>query len=316
MKRRRTLERLVEGAMAGAAFVAVLAVVLIFAFVIREASPLLLHPRSIGALFGRSGDASYAWQPVGKVPKLDAMPLVLGSLKITTMTMLVSAPLAIAAALAASEVLRPRARQLLAPLVEMLAGIPSVVLGLLAALVVGPWIQSMLGTTYAANALVASIALSIAVAPIIFAVSLEGFLAVPKDLREASYALGARRYQTALNVVLPAAAPAVVAALTLGFGRAIGETMIVLMASGNAAVFDLAPTSGARTITATIAAELGETAESSHHWSVLFFLGLALMTFTLALDWVGRALTRVLVRRQARPHQAPSEKRRLGEVIA
>lgn len=298
-RRRVVLERLVEWAIAGASLTAVGAVFLIFAFVAREAFGLLTDLGALRSLFGRSGPTGeWIWQPVGSKPALDVMPLLVGSLKITATSMAIAAPLAIAAAIAAAEILPTRARRTVAPIVEMLAGVPSVVLGLLACWVVAPAFQSALHTTYAANTLVASTALAVAVAPVVFAVTLDGLLAVPRELREASFALGARRYQTALRVVLPAAAPAVFAALTLGFGRAVGETMIVLMSSGNAAILDLDPTSGARTITATIAAELGETEQRSQHWRVLFFLGLLLVTFTFALDLAGRAVARALARRR------------------
>jgi phosphate transport system permease protein len=305
-RRRRLGERIVEAALGLSALSAVVATLLIFAFVAREALPLFGDVPRLRALL-RATEGGHVWQPVGAHPKLDVVPLLVGSLKITTMTMLIAAPLAVAAALSVSEVLGARARRVLAPLVEMLAGVPSVVLGLVAASCVAPAFQSLLQTTYASNALVASVALSVAVAPVVFAVSLDGFLAVPRELREASFALGAHRYQTALHVVLPAATPAVVASLTLGFGRAIGETMIVLMTSGNAAVADLSPTSGARTITATIAAELGEAEQGSEHWRVLFLLGLALVTFTLVLDWAGRATaTAVARRRTPKPAALPT----------
>lgn len=298
MSSRRT-ERIVERAIEVCALTSVAAIALVFVFVAREAADALFDGPLLRSLLRRSGpDGSFAWQPIEPGASFDVAPLFVGSVKITLGAMLVASPVAVAAALAASEILRARARRWVVPLVEMLAGAPSVVIGLVASSLVAPSFQALLGTTYAANALVASVALSVAVAPIVFAVTLEGFLSVPRDLREASYALGARRVDTALRVVLPAAAPSVVAALTLGFGRAIGETMIVLMTSGNAAVTDASPFSGARTVTATIAAELGESARGSTHWRVLFVLGLALVTFTLVLDTVGHAVARAMMRRR------------------
>jgi len=226
------------------------------------------------------------------------VPLLVGSLKVSSIALLVGVPVALAAALFVSEVARAPARRVLKPAVELLAGVPSVVLGLLALMFVAPAIQRALGLTYPANALVAGLALSVAVAPIVFSVAEDALASVPRGLREASHALGARRWQTALHVVLPAAAPGVTAAIVLGFGRAIGETMIVLMTSGNAAVLDASPTSGARTITATIAAELGETERGGEHWHVLFLLGLVLVTFTIVVDAAGRAVARWLARRR------------------
>lgn len=310
----RFLERLIERAIAASAFLAVLAVVLVFVFVAREVLPILVgssDERSlVHTILGKSGDdGSYSWQPVGKHPKLDVVPLLVGSLKVTTLAMLFGVPLAMAAALAVTEVFSERARRLVSPAIELFAGVPSVVLGVVALTFVAPTIQRALGTAYASNALVAALALSLAVVPVVFAVMVEAFAGVPRDLREASYALGARRWQTALLVVVPASTPGVVAALALGFGRAIGETMIVLMTSGNAAVADLSPTSGARTITATIAAELGETERGGEHWRVLFLLGLVLMIFTFVLDWGGRTLASRLARRSAprSPSKTPAE---------
>ena len=209
------------------------------------------------------------WQPVGQPPKLDVMPLLVGSLEVTSIALLAAVPVALAPGVFVSDVARPSQRRVLEPALELLAGVPSVVPGLVALMLVAPAPQRALDLTYAANALVAGLALSLAVIPIVFSVAEDALSAVPRALREASDALGARRWQTALWVVLPAAAPGVVAGVVLGFGRAIGETMIVLMVSGNAAVVDAAPTSGARTVTATIAAELGETERGGDHWQTV-----------------------------------------------
>ncbi len=299
MRSRARVERVVERAIGACALTSVAAVVMVFVFIGREAAGALDDAELVGKLFRRTAETgTFVWQPVEPAAAFGVVPLLVGSLKITLGAMLFAAPIGIAAALGASEVLGTRARRVVTPVIEMLAGVPSVVLGLVASTLVAPFFQAALRSTYAASALLASVTLSVAVAPIVFAVALDGLLAVPGELREASYALGARRFQTAIHVALPSAAPALVAALTLGFGRAVGETMIVLMTSGNAAVTDLAPTSGARTVTATIAAELGETPRGSSHWHVLFVLGLALVTFTLVLDTTGYAVARAVARRR------------------
>lgn len=298
----RWLERIVEAMIAGVAASVVLAIAMVLVFVAREALPAFVGEGGLGRLqelvVASGEDGGFAWQPVGRPPKLDVLPLLVGSLKITTIALLASVPLALLAALFVSEVASPRTRRVLQPAIELLAGVPSVVLGLVALVLVAPAIQRTLGLTYPANALVAGLALSLAVAPIVFSVAADALSAVPGSLREASHALGAQRWQTALQVVLPAAAPGVLAAIVLGFGRAIGETMIVLMTSGNAAVVDASPTSGARTITATIAAELGETERGGEHWHALFLLGLALVTFTILVDAAGRRVARWLAQRR------------------
>jgi phosphate transport system permease protein len=295
-------EKLIELAMAAIAASVVVAIILVFAFLAREALPLLVTAHPLEALRGLTlptgEDGGFAWQPVGRTPKLNVLPLVVGSLKITTIALALGVPTALAAALFVSEVVSARTRRILKPAIELLAGIPSVVLGLLMLRLVAPAMQRALDLTYTANAIVAGLALSLAVAPIVFSVAEEALSAVPRETREACYALGAHKWQTALFVVLPAALPGILAAVTLGFGRAIGETMIVLMTSGNAGVVDVLPTSGARTVTATIAAELGETERGGEHWRVLFLLGLVLVTTTIMLDAAGRAVARYLARRQ------------------
>jgi len=298
----RLFETIIEKLIAGVAATVVVAIVLVFAFVAREALPAIFGDGGLSRLrelIVPSGEkGAFIWQPVGSPPKLDVLPVLVGSLKVTSISLVVSVPIALAAALFVSEVASARLRRVLKPAVELLAGVPSVVLGLVALTVVAPAIQGALGLTYAANALVAGIALSLAVAPIVFSIAEDALAAVPRELREASYALGAHRWQTALHVVLPAAAPGVTAAIALGFGRAMGETMIVLMTSGNSAVLDASLTSGARTITASIAAELGETERGGEHWRVLFLLGLVLILFTTVLDGAGRAAARWLARRR------------------
>lgn len=301
----RLVEAIVERAIAATAASVVIAIALVFVFVAREALPAVLGPGGLSRLrelFVASGeDGGFIWQPVGRPPKLDIVPLLVGSLKITGIALVASVPVALAAALFVSDVAGARTRRLLKPAIELLAGVPSIVIGLVALTVLAPLVQRTFSLTYAANALVAGLALSLAVVPIVFSVAEDALSAIPRELREAAYALGARRWQTALRVVLPAAAPGVAAAIVLGFGRAIGETMIVLLTSGNAAVVDASPTSGARSITATIAAELGESERGGDEWSVLFLLGLVLVTFTILLDWAGRVAARALARRRGEP---------------
>jgi phosphate transport system permease protein len=183
----------------------------------------------------------------------------------------------------------PRAvREIVKPAIELLAGIPSVVLGFFALMIVASWAQAAFGFHFRLNAVVAAIGLGLTIVPIVFTISEDAIQAVPSSLTEAALALGARKYQVALRVVLPTAIPGIAAGIVLGFGRAIGETMIVLMASGNAAIMDaLDFTTSVRTVTATIAAELGEVAQGDPHWRVLFFLGVMLFAVTFVLNLVG-----------------------------
>lgn len=288
----------VERLIAVTALTAIFAVILIFTFVGKEALPILWDPEFRGVIDLRdlvlpklwSGytEPVMVWQPVGKIPKYNMIPLFVGTFKTTFLAMVVSTPIAIGCAIFLSQYASKKMRETLKPMIELLAGVPSVVLGFFALMVLASWVQDTFGFTYRLNAVVAALGLSLAVIPLIFTISEDAMQAVPKSLTEASLALGAHKWQTTLFIVLPAALPGIAAAVILGFGRAIGETMIVLMASGNAAVTEFWNWgAGARTITATIAAELGEVPRGSPHWRVLFLLGVLLFLITFVLNWVG-----------------------------
>lgn len=306
-KKRRTplWHTVAEKMIAATSVAAVLAIVLIFVFIAREALPLLWDHHGMNLrdmVFARQwtgyDSAVYVWQPVGTPEKFNAMPLFIGSLKVTLLTMIWSIPIAIGAATFISQYAPKKMRDIVKPAIEMLAGIPSVVLGFFALIVLASWLQDSFGFAYRLNAIVSAIALSLTVIPIIFTITEDALHAVPKSLREASLALGARHWQTTLYVVLPAALPGIAAAVILGFGRAIGETMVVLMASGNAAIMEpFNPATSVRTVTATIAAELGEVAQGDTHWRVLFMLGVVLFMITFVLNRVGAGVIARLHRR-------------------
>jgi phosphate transport system permease protein len=291
--------RIAEKAIFVLAFAAILAIVLIFAFILKEALPLIWEldaQHEIGglsALFAPRQWAGYdaaefIWQPVGGTPKLNVVPLFAGTLKVTVLTMLISVPIGVGAAIFVSQYAPRWLREIVKPALELLASIPSVVLGFFALMVLASWMQDTFGWTYRLNAIVASAGMSLAVIPMIFTISEDALSAVPETLLRASMALGARKWQTTLYVVLPAALPGIAAAVILGFGRAIGETMIVLMASGNAALVEMfEPAASVRTVTATVAAELGEVAQGDAHWRVLFLLGTLLFVVTFVLNRVG-----------------------------
>lgn len=293
----------------GLAYVAIAAIVLIFAFILKEALPLIWETDALDEIGGLSAlffprewpgyDApAFVWQPVGSPPKLNLVPLFVGTLKVTALAMLISAPLGIGAAIFVAQYAPRAVREIVKPALELLASIPSVVLGFFALIVLASWMQRAFGLDYRLNALVAAVGMSLAVIPMIFTISEDALRAVPRHLSEASMALGARKWQTTVRVVVPAALPGIAASVILGFGRAIGETMVVLMASGNAAVMHLFdPTTSVRTVTATIAAELGEVAQGDPHWRVLFLLGVLLFGITFAINRVGAGVVARLHRR-------------------
>ena len=280
------------------AVLAISIIFLIFIYVGKEAIPVFYDPEtrkeaSLSNLFAPQNygteerPLNFVWQPVGEVPKYSVLPLLLGTLKVTIIALLFGAPLAIAAAIYTAEFAHHRIREIVKPVIELLAGVPSVVLGFLALLVLATWLQDLFGFDYRLNAVTAGVAMALAVIPIIYTVSEDALTSVPRTYREASLALGVAPWKTAWSVVLPAATPGIFAALVLGFGRAMGETMVVLMASGNAAVTSLKLTDSVRTISATIAAELGEVVFHSPHYYVLFFLGAMLFVLTFLLNMMG-----------------------------
>ncbi|MCU0787826.1 MAG: phosphate ABC transporter permease subunit PstC, partial [Verrucomicrobia bacterium] len=208
----------------------------------------------------------FIWQPVSTIHKYNIIPLFIGSLKATLVALLFAVPLSLAAAVYVSQLAAPRTRELLKPAIEMLAGIPSVVLGFFALIVLATVLQQVFNYSSRLNAFVAGIALGFAIIPVVFSIAEDALTSVPRSYTQAALALGASKWQAAWKVVLPAAIPGVFAAVVLGFGRAIGETMIVLMASGNASIVSWNIFESTRTITATIAAELAETVVGGHHY--------------------------------------------------
>jgi len=289
--------RLAEWALRILATSAVVAIALILIFIAKEALPLFYDAAvraevTLGKMFVPQAwpgydEAASIWQPVSEIPKFGVWPLIIGTVKVTIVAMAFAIPLGIGAALFVSQYARPRARELIKPVIELLAGIPSVVLGFFALIVMATWFQNIFHLESRLNALVSGVALSFAVIPVIFTLAEEAFRAVPRSYVEASTALGAARWQTILRVVLPAAMPGIAAGMALGLGRAIGETMIVLMASGNAAISSASFLDSVRTLAATIAAELAEVVFGGAHYTVLFFLGTLLFLTTFCINTVG-----------------------------
>jgi phosphate transport system permease protein len=296
-------DRIARVTITGSALLAILSLILIFIFIGKEALPIFTSSEvreeaNVEKMFmpqpAREGaEAEHTWQPVSERPKYSLLPLLAGTLKVTIIAVLIAIPLAVLAALYTAEFAPAWAREVIKPAIEILAGIPSVVVGFFCLMVLAGWLQSVFGWTFRLNAMTAGIGLSLAVIPIVYTVCEDAFSSVPQTYREGSIAMGASSWQTAARVVLPAAMPGVLAACVLGFGRAIGETMIVLMASGNAAILSFSPTDSIRTFSATIAAELGEVVVGSPHYHVLFFIGAFLFLITFAINlfghwWVGR----------------------------
>lgn len=226
------------------------------------------------------------WFPVSDNPRYGLLSLLVGTLKVTIIALLIAGPLAILAAIYTSCFASRRTKEIVKPIIEMLAAFPSVVIGFFALMVLATFFQDILGYDSRLNAFIGGVAMALAAIPIIYTISEDALSAVPKTYTEASLALGANKWQTAFFVTLPAAVPGIFAALLLGLGRVFGETMIALMATGNAALVSANPFESVRTFASTIGSEMAETVFGETHYSVLFFIGSLLFIFSFALNAV------------------------------
>lgn len=224
------------------------------------------------------------WLPVSDHPRYGLIPLFVGTLKITLIAMLFAAPIAILAAMFSASFAPYWLREIIKPAIELLAGFPSVVIGFFALMVMASFFQNIFGYDGRLNAFVGGVAMALAAIPIIYTITEDALTAVPRTFTEASLALGASKWQTALFVTLPAATPGIFAAILLGIGRVFGETMIALMATGNAAMTSVNPFESVRTLAATIGAEMAEVVFGDTHYSVLFLIGSMLFVFTFSLN--------------------------------
>lgn len=253
-------------------------VVLIFFFLLREGLPTFSEVEW-GNLFG------VRWYPTFDF--FGMIPLLLGSFLVTVVAIVIALPLGVCSAVFVREVAPSWVRDLLKPLIEVLAGIPSVVLGFFGLTTLAPLVRVYLGAPTGLTALTGALLLGYMALPTIISVAEDALDAVPKSYRDASLAMGATRWQTIWMVVVPAARAGIVTAVMLGMGRAIGETMAVMMVTGNAARLPLevdAVLRPVRTMTATIAAEMGEVAQGSTHYHVLFGAGIILFVLTFVIN--------------------------------
>lgn len=257
---------------------AILFVALIFIFLIREGIPTFGEVELTSLLGVR-------WYPIED--HFGILPLITGSIIITLGAAFIAVPFGIGTAIYISEIAPRWMREVLKPLVELLGGLPSVVLGFLGILVLSPYLRVFLDLPTGLTALAGSLLLGGIAVPTVVSVAEDALDAVPRAYREGAWALGATRWQTIWRVTLPAAKSGVLTAIMLGVGRAIGETMTVMMVTGNAPVLALKLSSifsPVRTMTATIAAEMGEVANGSVHYHVLFFIGMVLFLISLGVN--------------------------------
>lgn len=229
--------------------------------------------------------AGKTWMPTAQpAPQFGVLPIILGTLMVSFAAIAIALPFALAAAVFLSEIADKRLYKLLKPAIELLSGIPSVVYGFFGLIVVVPIVQKTFGLDVGETALSGAIILAIMALPTIITIAEDAMRATPDTLREASLALGANKWQTIYKVVIPHAKSGITAGVVLGIGRAMGETMAVLMVCGNAAVIPHTLLEPIRTIPATIAAELGEAPQGGAHYSALFMLACILFLLTLLIN--------------------------------
>jgi phosphate transport system permease protein len=224
------------------------------------------------------------WEPESANIKYSIIPLLTSTALVALGSMLIAVPLGILTAAYLSEFAHPKLQVVLKPIIEMLASIPSVAIGFLGIVLVGPGISHFFGISDGLNALNGSILLAVMALPTIITISEDAINAVPKSHRETSLSLGADRWETLFKVTLPAAMPGLIAAVMLGLGRALGETMTVLMATGNASALPKGFLDSIRTITATIAIEMGEVPYQTTHYYALFAIAAVLFLITLSIN--------------------------------
>jgi phosphate transport system permease protein len=297
-------ERVMEKVVLLAGLSTIVIIALIFVFLFKEAlfffktaNPFHLIGQTVYDLWEEKSFFKVMWQPVSNEPKYSLIPLLCGSFLVSFPATLLAAVFGIGSAVYLSEIASARTREILKPSLELLAGIPSVVIGFFILMVVASLVQDVFHLKYRLNAFAGALGVAVATFPIVVTLSEDALRAVPSELRQASYALGATKWQTITNTVLPAAVSGVSAAVILGFGRALGETMIVLMTTGNAALVTGNIFSSVRTMTATIASELGEVTVGDEHYCALFVVGAVLFVLTFVLNIISEMILGKMRRR-------------------
>ena len=262
------------------AFFSVLILGLIVIFLFREGMPIFQQISVFKFIFGS------AWYPTYDPPEYGIWPLIVGSLVVTFFACLIAVPLGVLSAIYISEIAPGAIKEYLKSIIELLAGLPSVVLGFFGMVIVAPWLQETFDLPTGLNIINASVMLAIMAIPTISSISEDAIYAVPREFKEASYALGATKYETIIKVIVPAALSGISTAVILGMARAIGETMVVLMVAGGAAAIPQSIFDSVRPMPASIAAEMGEAPFGSGHYHALFATGIVLFFVTLAFNLI------------------------------
>jgi len=273
-------EYFIEACIKLSGLIVIIFVVSIFLFLLKDSLSLFGVYKVDDFLFGKK------WLPISEPPSFGIIPLFLGSLYVTFGAIAICVPLGVASAMFIAEVAPTYLKNILKSLIEILAAIPSVVLGFIGIVWLGPFLRNTLNLTTGMCGLTGSLLLAFMALPTVISISEDALISVPKTYREAAYGLGATRWQTLWRIILPAASSGIIAAIMLGIGRVIGETMVVMMVTGNSPVIPKSLLEPLRTLTATIAGEMGETVSGSEHYFALFAVGLVLFIITFVINLI------------------------------
>lgn len=276
---KKFFEKIIEKVILLNGFACILFVILIFFFLAKDGLALFKVSSPIQFFFG------LLWNPLAEPPQFGIVPLLLGSIMVTLGATVISVPLGLACAIFIGEIAPRWIREILKAGVELLAAIPSIVIGFIGMTMLAPFVKNLFGLPTGLTALTGSIALAFMAIPTIVSIMEDAITAVPRTYKEGSLALGATHWQTIYRVIIPAASSGIVASIMLGIGRVIGETMAVMMITGNASVIPHSLLQPVRTMTATIAAEMGETVMGSDHYFALFAVGLVLFAITFVINF-------------------------------
>ena len=276
----RLREKAIEVLLLTCASIAILIVFGIVLMLFMEGIPIFYKVSLWDFIFGDD------WYPTSSPPDFGILPLLVGSAVITLGALIVGVPLGLGSAIYLSQIASPRVRELLKPILEILASIPSVVYGFFGMAFFGPLVMNVFSVPVGLNAFTASVILGVMIVPTVASVAEDAMSSVPRDLIEASYALGATRWRTIVKIVMPTASSGIITSILLGLGRAAGETMTVLMVAGGSPQIPRSIFDPVRTMTATIAAEMGEAPVGSSHYHALFAIGMLLFFITFAFNFL------------------------------
>ncbi len=279
-RRLRLGEKFIESWIFLAGITTIIVLLGIIALLLKEGLPVFLYTPPWDFFFGTK------WYPVSEPPTFGIMPFFTATVWVTLVATAISVPVGIACAAYLAEVAHPNVRETVKPIIEILAGIPSVVMGFIGLMLLSPLVQSAFNLNTGLCGLTAGIMLAFMSLPIIISVSEDALRAVPADFRQASYALGATRWETIQHVSIPGALSGITAAVMLGVGRAIGETMTVLMVAGGALAVPVSPIEPMMPMTAAIASGIGNAVRGDLQYQALFAIGLILFIITLAVNLI------------------------------